>query len=209
MAEGGQNTKHRRAIASSKAGAPAACGHDCSISEAGAGTPTRPPRAAAVIHRLGCSASVRPSRRRSTSSSVVCRCGEIRSDGPRTAAKQLNVASAEIALARALSGRRTPSRWGPRCSSGMGSNPSPAAPRAISEVRPPGSRPRAAPANRRAVRAQRSPSGGARTLCADRHRSAVPLEQQQSTSTTTTPRVSRKPGQVHQAELRCDLDATL
>jgi hypothetical protein len=88
VAEGGQNTKHRRAIASSKAGAPAACGHDCSISEAGAGTPTRPPRAAAVIHRLGCSASVRPSRRRSTSSSVVCRCGEIRSDGPRTAAKQ-------------------------------------------------------------------------------------------------------------------------
>jgi hypothetical protein len=66
----------------------------------------RPPRAcvAGCQPPLGCLASINPSKRRSTSSSVVCRCGEIRSDVPRTAAKQLNLASAETTPARAVSG---------------------------------------------------------------------------------------------------------
>jgi hypothetical protein len=38
-------------------------------------------------------ASVSPSESRWTSSSVLCRCGEILSDAPRTAAKQLTLAS--------------------------------------------------------------------------------------------------------------------
>ena len=132
-------------------------------------------RAVGVSRRWGGGrASVRPSGAGRLRRSYV-RCGEIRSDAPRTAAKQLNSASAEITFASARAGRRTPSMWGPRCLSGIGSNP----------IRRPfarcrrfarrGSRPRGAPANRRSVRARRSPSGGVRTLCADRHRSVVRL----------------------------------
>jgi len=104
----------------------------------GYGRASAAPRAGALVGRqplLVFKASVSPSKRRCTSASLVCRCGEMRSDAPRIAAKQFTLVSAEVASASAFSGRRTPSMWGPRWSSGMGSNPSPPALRAIAEVR--------------------------------------------------------------------------
>jgi hypothetical protein len=63
----------------------------------------------ALLHR-----GSQGSRRRSESASVMCRCGAMRRDSPRTAAKQLTAASPGRMVERTDAGRCTPSMCGPR-----------------------------------------------------------------------------------------------
>jgi AcrR family transcriptional regulator len=85
---------------------------------------------------LGWDAKVRVLTLISGSASVTCRCGAMRSESPRTKAKQSAAVSVASTSAADTPGNRTPSRCGPRRSAGSGSSPISVAAAAIVAVIP-------------------------------------------------------------------------